>query len=97
VANLKASYAAVLGFIHEHGIVATYFALQLGEGGAVTPAAMTLELFISQTYPFRAPHVRFFNNCHNFQLEDHLLYPHQLFLWRALADRYSAQTRQSIP
>jgi hypothetical protein len=37
------------------------------------------------------------NNCHNFQLDDELLYPHQLFLWGALEERYSHAMRQSTP
>jgi hypothetical protein len=54
---------------------------------------MSLELFIPKNYPFAAPHVRFMNNCHNFQLDDHLHYPHQLFLWRKLAGSYGAAVK----
>ncbi len=91
--NAKASYAAVLGFIHEHGISATYFALKLDAHAAVQPAVMSLEVFVGSGYPFKPPHVRFTDNCYNFQLDDHLHFPSQLFVWPKLATAYNASTR----
>ena len=55
---------------------------------------MSLELFVDKNYPFSAPRVRFMNNCHNFQLDDYLNYPSQLFLWPRLASSYSAARRR---
>ena len=93
LSNLKASYASVLGFIHDHGIHATYFALQSDNAGGVKPAGLCLQLFVGKSYPFTAPRVRFMNNCHNMQLDDHLLHINQLFVWPRLASSYSATTR----